>query len=252
MSPFAVPGAMHIGIVGAGRLGSTLAELLSRGGHSVELCTRGIRPSARCEGVLLTVPDSALAGIAAQWDGPLPVLHCSGALTVDVLRPLSPAGSFHPLMTFPGPDKAIPDLTDVPAVLDGDAEALAFGQSVADALGMRVLEVPGDRRLYHAAAVISGNFATVLLAHAAEVLHAAGVPREQAGPALLPLALESLRNAAHDPAGSLTGPVARGDNAVVEAHRDALDDVGLTDCLELYDNVTRATRELHSGKLRSD
>jgi predicted short-subunit dehydrogenase-like oxidoreductase (DUF2520 family) len=201
--------------------------------------------------VLLAVPDGALAQVAKQWTGPFPVLHCSGALTVDVLRPLSPAGSFHPLMTFPGPEKAIPDLTGVPAVLDGDPAALAFGKSVADALGMHVLDVPGDRRLYHAAAVLSGNFATVLLAHAAQVLEAAGVPRDQAGIALLPLALESLRNAAHDPAGSLTGPIARGDDAVVESHRAALADVGLTDCLELYDNLSTATRELHSGKLRS-
>jgi predicted short-subunit dehydrogenase-like oxidoreductase (DUF2520 family) len=194
------------------------------------------------------VPDGALAAVATQWSGPFPVLHCSGALSVDVLRPLTPAGSFHPLMTFPGPDTAIPDLMGVAAVLDGDPEARIFGQSVADALGMRVLGVPGDRRLYHAAAVISGNFATVLLAHAAQVLQAAGVPGDLAGTALLPLALESLRNAARDPAGSLTGPVARGDDAVVESHRDALADVGLTDCLELYDNLTRATRELHSGK----
>ncbi len=252
MSPFAVPEAMHIGILGAGRLGSTLAVLLSRAGHTVQLCKRGVLPTAECDGVLLTVPDGALEDVAKQWTGPFPVLHCSGALTVDVLRPLSPAGSFHPLMTFPGPTNAIPDLTGVPAVIDGDPEAQAFGQAVADALGMHILEVPGDRRLYHAAAVLSGNFATVLLAHAAAALEAAGVPHDQAGTALLPLALESLRNAAHDPAGSLTGPVARGDDAVVQSHRDALADVGLTDCLELYDNLTRATRELHRGKLRSD
>ncbi len=252
MSPFAVPDAMHIGIVGAGRLGSTLAELLSLAGHTVELCTRGVSPTPECDGVLLAVPDGALGNVAKHWTGPFPVLHCSGALTVDVLRPLSPAGSFHPLMTFPGLQKAIPDLTGVPAVLDGDPAGLAFGRAIAKALGMQVLDVPGDRRLYHAAAVLSGNFATVLLAHAAQVLEAAGVPCEQTGPALLPLALESLRNAAHDPAGSLTGPVARGDDAVVESHRDALADVALTDCLELYDNLTRATRELHRGKLRSD
>src|SRR5690606_24106560 len=141
---------------------------------------------------------------------PVPVLHCSGALPVDILRPHQPAGSLHPLMTFPGPALGLPALDGVPAAIDGDPEALAFATALVASLGMRPLRVTGDRRLYHAAAVIAGNFATVLLAHASEALAAAGVPADQAGEALLPLALESLRSAASDPAARLTGPVARG------------------------------------------
>ena len=69
---------------------------------------------------------------------------------------------------------------------------------------------------------MAGNFATVLLAEAARVLEKAGVPAEQCGEALAPLAVQSLRNAAHDPSGSLTGPAARGDHQTVDAHRLAL------------------------------
>ena len=79
-------------------------------------------------------------------------------------------------MTFPGPEIEVPELKGVAAAVDGDAEAREAAREIAGLLGMRAFEVPGDRRLYHAAAVIAGNYATVLLAEAASVLSAAGVP----------------------------------------------------------------------------
>ena len=240
---------MHIGILGPGRLGRSLAALLEPHGHRVCLTRHAADIPSEVEGVLLTVPDSAIAAVVDDWSGPLPVLHCSGALTVDVLRPLTPAGSFHPLMTFPGVDVAIPDPTTIPVAIDGDEEAVAFGRRIAESLGMRIITVPGDRRLYHAAAVLAGNFGTVLLAHAVRALVEAGVPEASAGNILLPLALQSLTNAASDPAGSLTGPVARGDDATIAAHIAALDASGLNSTVELYQQLTEATRQLHTGKL---
>lgn len=239
---------MHVGIQGPGRLGRSLAALLVERGHQVSLIGRGESVPPDCEGLVLTVPDTRIAEVVAAGLPDLPVLHCSGAQTVDILRPHRPAGSFHPLMTFPGPEVAIPDLTGVPAVIDGDPEALALATALAETLDMRVVRVPGDRRLYHAAAVMAGNFATVLLAHAAKALEAAGVPHHEAGGILLPLAVESLKNAAADPAGSLTGPVARGDEAVIASHRQALADIGLSDSLNLYDALTAHTRQLCEGR----
>jgi len=214
---------MHsdIVIVGRGRLGRSLALLLEQRDCPATLIGREPIPTG-ADAVLLAVPDTAVSAVARTIPpGPV-VLHCSGALPVDVLHPHRPAGSFHPLMTFPGPEVALPDLRGVPAALDGDAEALAVGEELARALDMLPLPVPGDRRLYHAAAVMAGNFATVLLADASTVLEAAGVPAEQAAGALLPLALASLRNAVPDPARALTGPAARGDHATISAHLDAL------------------------------
>lgn len=231
---------MRIAILGPGRLGRTLALLLPGAGHAVRLLSRHdpISAAGDADVALLTVPDHAIARVAAALPrGPI-VLHCSGAADVDVLRPHRPAGSLHPLMTFPGPEVAVPALDGVPAALAGDPEAIEAGRRLALDLGMAPLEISGDRRLYHAAAVMAGNFATVLLADAARTLTAAGVPSDRAASALLPLALASLRNAAPDPVAALTGPAARGDHATVQGHRDALDAHGLFEVRGAYDALT--------------
>ncbi|MEM6927921.1 MAG: DUF2520 domain-containing protein [Myxococcota bacterium] len=212
---------MKIGIVGPGRLGRSLQGLLKDAGYEVSLHGRDSRPQA-VEVCLLTVPDSAVAEVASGLTTGPCVLHCAGSLDLDVLEPHSRRGSFHPLMTFPGPEVAVPDVTDVPVALAGTSEAVVIGQRLADDLGMRAFTVPGDRRLYHAAAVIAGNLVTVLLDEAATVLERAGVPRATAYEVLQPLALRSVSNAHQGLRRALTGPIARDDRETLAAHREAL------------------------------
>lgn len=233
---------MELGIVGRGRLGTSLTSLLRDRGVAVDLVGRERVP--RGEVVLLCVPDDRIEEAArALPAGPI-VLHASGTAPVDRLAPHRPRGSFHPLMTFPGPDR-LPDLEGVPAALAGDSEAVAAGRELASRLSMRPIDVPGDRRLYHAAAVLSGNFATVLLGEAARVLAAAGVHPADAPSILAPLALQSIRNAARTtPAAALTGPVARGDRGTLDAHRRALVEAGLGEILEVYEPLVEAARRL--------
>ena len=233
---------MHVGILGPGRLGRSLALLFERAGLRVSLLGRGEAP--RGDVLLLTVPDAAIGPTARSLSFTGVLLHCSGATGVEVLRPHLPAGSFHPLMTFPGPEIALPSLAEVPVALAGDPEAVAAGRALAASLGLSPFEVPGDRRLYHAAAVLAGNLSTVLLAEAARVLEAAGIPREEAARRVLPLAIASLENAEDDPVAALTGPVVRGDDAVLAAHRSALREAGLDDVEALYDALTDAARHL--------
>jgi len=234
---------VKIGIIGPGRLGRSLHRLLEDAGEFVQLTGRNQQAPAT-DVILLTVPDRAIAEVAATIDPGPTVLHCSGACDFDILRPHRPAGSFHPLMTFPGPEIALPDLADVPAAIAGDPPAVAIGWRLAAILKMRPIEVQGDRRLYHASAVMAGNFATVLLAEAARVLTAAGVDAGEAPGVLLPLALQSLRNAQSDPARSLTGPVARGDESVLAEHREALLLAGFSDLEALYEKLTDHARAL--------
>jgi len=215
-------GVLDLVIVGPGRLGRSMAAALQQQGHRVRLVGRGQAiPTAPL--TWLTVPDSTLAEVAATVPPGGVLLHASGACEVEVLRPYRPAGSLHPLMTFPGPELATPQLEGLPAAVAGDPAARAAALCLGRALGFAVFEVPGDRRLYHASAVMAGNFATVLLGAAAELLAAAGVDPAQAPALLLPLARASLENAAAvGPARALTGPLARGDEAVVAAHRAAI------------------------------
>ena len=67
--------------------------------------------------------------------------------------------------------------------------AAAVAERMAAGLGMSPFRVSGDRRLYHAAAVMAGNFTTTLLAEASSVLVQAGVDEADAPRVLAPMAL---------------------------------------------------------------
>jgi predicted short-subunit dehydrogenase-like oxidoreductase (DUF2520 family) len=239
---------VRIAIVGPGRLGRTLAVLLARAGHDVALVGRAA-PLPDVDAVWLTVPDLAIAEVASDLPpGPI-ALHASGATGLEVFGGRPRSGSLHPLMTFPGPDLAIPDLRGVPAAVAGDAEAIATATALAGSLEMSPFEVPGDRRLYHAAAVLAGNGATILLAHACRALETAGVPADRCVDVLLPLALRSIAGASPEPARALTGPIARGEHPVIEAHLRALREAGLDDAAELHAAIARAGEAaLRDGK----
>lgn len=238
---------MRLVVVGPGRLGRSLHLLWTRAGHEVTLAGRGQAVPGDADAVVLTVPDRALREVSGALPAQAVVLHTSGATALDVLDTHPHRGSLHPLMTFPGPEVALPDLTGVAAAVDGsDEPTLALAHRLATDLGLRPVFVPGDRRLYHAAAVIAGNFATVLLAEAGRVLAAAGVDPREARAMLAPLAVRSLLNAVDDPARSITGPAARGDQAVLDAHRQALNDAGLADALDVYDILSERVRFLRS------
>lgn len=230
---------MRVTIVGPGRLGRTVAALLSAGEAEVRLVGRGqaLPPS---EVVWLTVPDLALPKVIADLpEGPI-VLHASGATGLEVFRGRPRSGSLHPLMTFPGPEISVPDLTGVPAAIAGDPVALQSATSLALRLGLKPVEVPGDRRLYHAAAVLAGNGATLLIAEACRLLEAAGVREEDRAQMLVPLALRSVQNATPDPLGALTGPIARGEVAVIDEHLRAMAEAGLHDVAELHRTLAEA------------
>lgn len=236
-------------VVGPGRLGRSVARLLRDGGHQVTLVGRG-QAIPQSPLTWLTVPDRAIATAAAAVPPGGVVLHASGATEVAVLRPHAPAGSLHPLMSFPGPHALPPVHPPVPAAVAGDPPAIQAATRLATALGWRPFSVAGDRRLYHAAAVVAGNFATALLADGAALLAAAGVPEDEAPALLAPLALASLRNAADQgPAAALTGPVARGDHATLDAHREAMREAALPpQVASTYEALLRSAQALAKKK----
>lgn len=238
---------MQLAVVGAGRLGRSLKVLWERVGHTVHVVGRDLAVPSGVDAVVLTVPDRAIAQVAAALGSEVALLHTSGATTLDVLAPHERRGSLHPMMTFPGPEVALPDLAGVMAAVEGATpEVLALATRLALDLGLRPIHLTGDRRLYHASAALAGNFATVLLAQAGKTLAAAGLDETTARELLLPLALQSLRNSVADPWAALTGPAARGDLAILDAHRDALRAAGLGDALATYEVMLTGVQSLRS------
>ncbi|MED5369859.1 MAG: DUF2520 domain-containing protein [Myxococcota bacterium] len=213
---------MRIAIYGPGRLGRTLAELLPAAGHQVVIWRRG-EPHPTCDVAWLTVSDAAIASVSSLVPaGPI-VLHASGSQGLGPVAQHTEHGSLHPLQSFPGPEVAIPPIQDVPAAIAGTPAALDASRQLALDLGFSPFHVPGDRRLYHASAVMAGNFATVLLQAASQLMAEAGVDPGQAPALLAPLAMASLKQAAlSSPAQALTGPFARGDEPVIAQHQAAI------------------------------
>jgi predicted short-subunit dehydrogenase-like oxidoreductase (DUF2520 family) len=229
-------------IVGFGRLGGALGLRLREAGwpvwalpRSAEAVRRAVRfnvPLADHDTLkaaklcILAVPDAAVASSAAQINEDLgpdtALIHCAGALDLTALgdRPLR--GSFHPLVAISDPRDAIAN--HAVAVAASDRTLMPVLWSLALALRLRPIEVPeAMRSTYHAGAVMSAGLMVSLLDGAVAALVEAGVARDEAVAALLPLSESAIRGAAQRGLSKgLTGPIARGDVAVVQAHLAAL------------------------------
>ncbi len=180
--------------------------------------------------LVLAVPDSALGDVAydVSTQGPAPAgcaaLHLSGALSTDALAPLHAVGyavgSMHPLQSVADPWSAGDRLVGSAFAVAGEPGAVAAARRLIDGLGGRMLVIPPTKRaLYHAAAVFASNYLVALLAVAVRLLQDAGVPAEDALPAILPLMRGTLENVEHlGVPAALTGPVARGDADTVRLH----------------------------------
>ncbi len=241
-------------ILGPGRVGRAVAAAATAAAIDVELIGRDQRIPAEAEAVLLCVPDSAISeacrALAAAGTRLRLVGHTSGATGLDALAPATAQGaaafSIHPLQTIRGEAS---DLTAAPCAVSGsDPEALAAARGLATALGMRPFELPEESRgAYHAAASIASNFLVALEESAAELLEAAGVdaPREL----LAPLVLRSAANWAEHGSAALTGPIARGDEATIARHLEAIA-VTEPDLLDLYRVLAERTRAVASAGSR--
>ena len=217
----------RIQVIGSGRAGSAIAARLSE---------RGLAVGAEApELVLLCVPDSAIAEVAASLEPGPWVAHVSGATPLAALAPHVRRFSVHPLQTFTrsrGPEQLDGAWAAVCAETD-DARATGFG--LAETLGLRPFELDdSERTLYHAGAVFVSNYLVTLHRAAALLFESAGAPPE----ALEPLMRRTIENDFE-----LTGPISRGDWTTVEAHREAIR-AARPELDDLYETLAGATLAL--------
>lgn len=164
--------------------------------------------------VLLCVPDRAIAEVASAVPvGPC-VGHVSGATPLAALSPHVRRFSLHPLQTFTKARGAEQIDGAWAAVTAPSDEEQTRAADLAATLGLRPFVLDDSRRVvYHAGAVMAANYLVTLYRAAARALAVAGVPAE----ALVPLMSRTIENGF-----DLTGPIARGDVATVDAHLAAL------------------------------
>jgi predicted short-subunit dehydrogenase-like oxidoreductase (DUF2520 family) len=229
-------------IVGAGRVGTTLAASFRAAGIAVEGPLRRDEPILAAGPVLLCVPDAQISAAARAVDGPRLVGHTSGATTLDVLRAAGhEAFSVHPLMTVPhgtGPEQ----LAGAPAAVAGSTpRALQTARALALAVGLRPIEIAdADRVAYHAAASIAANLLVTLEDGAERLLATAGAERD----VLVPLVRAAVETwAAQGGERALTGPIARGDHGTVARQRAAVQQ-RTPDLLDVFDALVAAAERL--------
>jgi predicted short-subunit dehydrogenase-like oxidoreductase (DUF2520 family) len=242
-------------IVGAGRLGTTLAAALVRRGWKLEAivdrdvgaarearriigagrASTALAAAAKARGtVLIAVPDDAIARAAAglaraggSWEE-RDVIHTSGLLPSSVLVPLvrrcASAASLHPAQSFPRKDLPASVFKGITWGIEGDAAAAGAGSEIARSLGGHVLLLAAkDKPLYHAACTLASNALVALEFTAVQVLKEAGVDEDAALRTLMPLVQGTLQNVKSlGLEKALTGPVLRGDVETVRRHLRAL------------------------------
>jgi predicted short-subunit dehydrogenase-like oxidoreductase (DUF2520 family) len=244
-----------LSIIGAGKLGQTLGRLLSvsppvrihqvmnrslaSARKAIEFIGQGAPAGDWGEltpvgAILVATPDDAIASCAkalasspAIHEGTL-IFHCSGALGSEVLTAAQARGalpaSVHPAMSFANPETAAQGFSGVTCGAEGNPEALSKLRPWFEACGARWFELPaGAKLLYHAGAVMACNYVTTLLEAAFQCYEQAGMPRKTAAEVMAPLLAETVANCLSlGPANTLTGPIARGDAALVARQAEAL------------------------------
>lgn len=252
-----------LNIIGAGRVGQTLAALwhaesvfkigavccrdLDNAKAAVEFIQAGT-PFGSNDFVqlppadvwLLTCHDDGLedccnkllaSGVFESCGADVVVFHCSGALTAqEVLQSVGNDGvhiaSVHPIKSFATSALAVNEFAGTFCGVEGAVEALDVLVPAFTAIGAKCFDIkPEAKTLYHAASVIACNYLVALQELSVQTFEQAGVTREQSMAILKPIVEGTVNNVFKmGTTAALTGPIARGDIAVVQKQFHAIQD----------------------------
>jgi predicted short-subunit dehydrogenase-like oxidoreductase (DUF2520 family) len=241
------------GFIGAGKVGTALAVLLSRKGYKVvsvydqnaaaanamakqingcRICDSAQQAANAAELVFITTPDSVIPAIAGalKWKPGQGVIHCSGADSTAILEPAAESGAlvaaFHPLQTFAGAKEAMENIPGSTFSIEASDPLLSVLKKMAGELGGNWITLKAsDKAAYHAAAVFASNYLVTLVKMSTDLWKTFSIPTDQAVKALLPLLKGTIHNI--ETIGlpdCLTGPVARGDAGTVGKHLKTIKD----------------------------
>ena len=240
---------LKLNIIGAGRVGQTLARLFGSSGQfqiasvytrsaltaqkAVEFIGTGnatfnLLELHHADVCMLTVADDDIEDVSnqlllEQLLKPYSIIfHCSGSKSSSILQSLRDAGhsiaSIHPVRSFASPEVVVTDFADTYCGVEGDAKALAILIPAFEAIGARIFMLEAEHKLrYHAASVFASNYLVTLMDVALKTYQAAGISPEMASALAQPLAKKTLENVFNTSTqDALTGPIKRGDFATVE------------------------------------
>ncbi|MGZ3405989.1 MAG: DUF2520 domain-containing protein [Polyangia bacterium] len=250
-------------IVGDGPVARALATALQAADVApLRWWRRDAQPLPRADVVVLAVRDEAIGEMAAQImarvddeETPPILLHCAGALPAEEAfatlrrRPLG-VGVVHPLRALAG-GEGDAQLGGVVFAVEGDGPGREAALRLVERVGGTplVLEAAQLPR-YHAAAALVSNHAVGLVDAGVELLESVGLDRAQATAALAALLASTAANLGRvGLPEALTGPIARGDVAVVARHILALR--SLEEIAALYRATARRVSKVAADKGRA-
>jgi predicted short-subunit dehydrogenase-like oxidoreductase (DUF2520 family) len=223
----------------------------------------GYRELASADLYLVATNDDAIAGCAeALAASGLPfkgsvVFHVSGALPGSILAPVQALGgevaSVHPVKSFADPAESALSFEGTWCGIEGDAAAVAVLAEAFTAIGARTFPVDSRfKSIYHAGSVFVCNYLTSLMEVGLRAYEKAGMPRETALQVMEPLVRGTLDNLFREgPEQALTGPIARGDAAVVSRQLDALE-AWDHEVAVIYRSLGRVALSLARGREREN
>lgn len=271
-----------IAIVGPGRVGSALGAALKRAGYRItEVVSReapssqrAARALARATGadavtariaqlqakvIWFLVPDREIGLVARElaprisWKGKI-AFHSSGALgseELNVLRELGASvASVHPFMTFVS--QSAPSLEGVPFGIEGDPVAVRAARGIVRNMGAEPFTLtPAQKVLYHAWGGFTSPLVVSLLVTAEKVAESIGFSHKDARRWAAPIVQQTVANYARlGAAEAFSGPIVRGDAAVVRKHLEALK--GNSEALAVYVALARAALRNLPAKNRKE
>ncbi|WCK56760.1 DUF2520 domain-containing protein [Aneurinibacillus sp. Ricciae_BoGa-3] len=272
-----------IGIIGAGKLGTSFGVYLARHGYKVAFFNRtGQKAKAAAElagGIMVETVEDLLhtcdwIGIAtgddqvgevvlnllearADLEGKL-FFHMSGALSSDRLKELAKEGaetaSLHPLQSFSDPQTGVELLSSAYFSLEGTEQAKKWlGEMLANLKNPFFVITAAQKSLYHAAASIVSNALVSVVDYGFLLMETAGIDEETARRALMPLIEGSVRNVRdRGTVEGLTGPIVRGDFGTIEGHINAIH-AKAPELLDEYKQLARMTLKTAArGQLKDD
>lgn len=205
--------------------------------------------------IFITVSDDAIPEVVNTLSQQLKsmadkkVIHCSGTHTSLILDPLvqigAKAASFHPMRSI---TKNSSSFTDTWFDIEGNEEALAYLEKLADQMGARTIRVdPGSKPFLHAAAVVASNYLVVLAKLVSDIAAKGNISEEIALKALTPLMENTIQNLKElGVTNSLTGPVERNDINTIQEHIKILQNDPET--LSLYKNLGKEAVKITETK----
>lgn len=263
--------SMKTGMIGAGKVGTTLGKYISeaKGKEGLLLELTGFysrtAQSAKAAAeftkameyrtletiikendiLFLTVPDGKIKEVWNEiktfpLEGKI-ICHCSGLLSSDIFEGIQDTGAFgyalHPLFAISSRWESYRQLSASYFTIEGSEKYISFWEKQFSVLGNPVCVLPKEQKVkYHAAAVFASNFVIALVKTAQELLGSCGFTQEAAKEALLPLfSCNSGAVAGQGIVKALTGPAERADLGTMKAHMDVLTE----EDKELYQLLSR-------------